>query len=348
MDKIVECVPNFSEGRDRKVLNAIARAIESIPGVRLLDIDPDGDYNRSVFTFVGPPDHIVDAAFSAASAASEHIDMRRHSGGHPRMGAMDVAPFIPVSGVDMDDCIACARKFGKRAARELAIPVYLYESAATRPERRNLAQVRQGEYEGLEAKLADPMWKPDFGEAAFNARSGAIITGARKFLIAYNVNLDTDDLTVAKEIAFKVREIGRLKRDAAGDKIIGADGHPERIAGKLKCVKGLGVPMPERGIVQVSMNLTDFEITGLHQVFETCCNEAQSLGVRVSGSEVVGLVPKAAMLSAGAIYLEKLGLDEGADDTKRLSAAIEGLGLSDLYTFEPDKKVIELMIAPPE
>ncbi len=346
MKRIVECVPNFSEGRDRTVIDAIAEAVKATAGVRLLNVEPDGDYHRSVFTFVGEPEAVVEAALVAAGEALSRIDMRRHTGGHPRMGAMDVVPFVPVAGVSMADCAACARDFGRRLAEREDLPVYLYEEAATNPRRKNLADVRAGQYEGLPEKLKDPDWKPDFGPDEFRPRSGAVIAGARKFLIAYNVNLATDDVSVANEIAFTLRESGRLKRDANGEKILGPDGKALRIPGRLKCVKGLGVPMPEKGIVQVSMNLTDFDVTPPHAAFEACREEAEKLGTRVTGSEVVGLVPEAALLPAGRFYLERDGRPPvEATAAELLERAVEGLGLSDLYPFEPAEKVVEHCIA---
>lgn len=336
MTALIECVPNFSEGRDADVIEAIAASIREVAGVRLLDVDSDRDYNRTVYTFVGEPGPVVEAALASCRVAAARIDMTRHSGGHPRLGAMDVVPFIPVAGVDMDACVACAGRFGEAVARELGIPVYLYERAARRPERRNLATVRKGEYEGLAAKLADPDWAPDFGEARFNPQSGATITGARPFLIAYNVNLATDDLGLAERIAATVRESGQLRRDAAGNKVLDADGKPIRDPGRLRAVKGLGVPMPQRGIVQVSMNLTDFSITGMHTAFEECRALAHEAGVAATGSEIVGLVPLAAMLDAGRFYAP------GESDPERLlDCAVTRLGLSDLYPFEIARKVIE-------
>ncbi len=344
MNRIVECVPNFSEGRNREVIDAIAAVVRAVDGVRLLNIEPDGDYNRSVFTFIGEPQAVVLAAYKATEKAAPLIDMRTHNGGHPRMGATDVVPFIPVSGVTMQDCIECAREYGRRVAAELNIPIYLYERAASRPERHNLADVRKGQYEGLVEKLQDPDWAPDFGPAQFNARSGLTITGARPFLIAYNVSLNTTDVTIANEIALMLRESGRIKRDTQGNKVIGPDGKPERIAGRLKNVKGLGVALPEQGIVQVSMNLTDFTVTPPHVAIEECRKEAERLGVRVTGSEVVGLIPKEALLLAGRYYCERNGDDSSAFEATLLEAGVAGLGLHDLYPFVLKEKVIELMI----
>jgi glutamate formiminotransferase/formiminotetrahydrofolate cyclodeaminase len=339
MQRLVECVPNFSEGRNPEIIEAIAAAIRDTADVKLLNVDSDGDYNRTVYTFVGEPAAVVSAAVAACRVSAERIDMRRHTGNHPRMGAMDVVPFIPLSGVTMEDCVSCARAFGETVAQQLDIPIYLYEQAATRPERRNLAVVRQGEYEGLSAKLADPNWTPDFGPATLNARSGATITGARPFLIAYNVNLATDRLAIAKDIAFTVRESGRLKKDSSGNKVLDEAGQPVREPGLLRCVKGLGVEMPDRGIVQVSMNLTDFTVTGMHTAFEQCRILAEQAGVRATGSEIVGLVPLQAMRESGRFFLGRDG-----SQAELLAAAVSGLGLSDLYPFDAADKVIELKL----
>jgi len=339
MPRIVECVPNFSEGRRPDVIEALAEAVRSTPGARLLGVEPDADYNRVVVTLVGEPDAVVNAAFAATAVAAQKIDMRVHSGGHPRLGATDVVPFIPVAGVAMDDCVQCARRYGERVARDLGIPIYLYEEAATRPERKNLADVRKGQYEGLEEKLKDPEWAPDFGEARFNAQSGATVTGARRFLIAYNVNLATADLSLANEISGLLRESGTLMRDAEGRKVLGPDGEPKRVPGRLKNVKALGVAVPERGVVQVSMNLTDFEVTPPHVAFEEVRREAERLGLRVTGSEIVGLTPLRALLMAGEFYLQRKG-----DEAELLDAAIEGLGLNDFGPFAAKEKVIELCL----
>lgn len=340
IEPLIECVPNFSEGRNPESIAAIAAAIRQTPGVRLLDVDPGADYNRTVMTFVGGPQAVVEAAFAATREAARRIDMRLHKGGHPRLGATDVVPFVPVANATLADCAALSRSYGERVARELGIPIYLYEAAATRPERRNLANVRQGEYEGLAEKIAQPEWAPDFGSAVFNAQSGATITGARPFLIAYNVNLKSRDLEAANAIAFAIREIGQLLRDAAGNKVPDENGKPKRIPGRFKCVKALGVELPKHGIVQVSINLTDFHTSAPHTVYQAVKEEAAKLGIEVTGSEVVGLIPKEAMLLAGKSFS-----DTPADDeTTLIAAAVKGLGLDDLAPFEPREKVIELLL----
>jgi len=331
MQKIVECVPNFSEGRDRKVINAIGGAIAHCDNVKFISAEPDSDYHRCVVTFVGEPASVVEAAFEATKTASELIDMRSHKGGHPRMGATDVVPFVPVSGVNMEECVKLAQLFGKRVGTELNIPVYLYEEAATRPERKNLAAVRKGEYEGLEQKLKDPAWAPDFGPAVFNPRSGATVTGARMFLIAYNVNLDTNDVSIAQEIATRVRESGKVKKDEHGGKVT--------IPGTLKHVKALGVLLESHNIAQVSMNLVNFHTSPPHVAFEEVRKQGATLGVKVTGSEIVGLSPKEALLMAGRYYLP-----ETDDEATLLTVAEERLGLSQLDHFDPKKKIIEFQL----
>lgn len=339
MNAIVECVPNFSEGRDAAVVNAIAAAVSGSPGVKLLSAEPDRDYNRTVITFVGSPDAVVDAAFAATKTAAALIDMSRHTGGHPRIGAADVVPFVPVSGVTMETCVALAHAFGRRVGGELEIPVYLYEEAATRPGRRNLAVVRKGEYEGLEAKLRDPAWAPDYGPARFNARSGATVTGARMFLIAYNVNLDTADVEKANEIALRIRESGRVKKDAAGRPVLDAAGNKVTIPGTLKAVKAMGVYLEAHGIAQVSVNVVNYHVTPPHAVFEEVRRQAETLGVRVTGSEIVGLTPVEALLEAGRFYAPG-----AADRDALIAAAVDHLGLSRLERFEPGRKIIEFQL----
>ncbi len=337
---IIECVPNFSEGRNTLALQAIENAIRAVPGASLLSLEPDADYNRCVVTIVGDPKAVVDAAFEAAKTASEMIDMTSHKGEHPRLGAVDVVPFVPVSGATMDDCVKAARTFGERLAGELSIPVYLYEYAATRPERRNLANIRKGEYEGLQKKLEDPDWKPDFGEAVFNARSGATVTGARKFLIAYNVNLDTPDEKVAHEIALRIRESGRVKKDDQGNTVKDEAGKSVKIPGTLKAAKAMGVHLERHNIAQVSINLVDFEITGMHDAYDEVSRQAKDLGVAVTGSELVGLAPLEAFRLAGKHY----GAPADATDESLVEATRKSLGLDQLDPFDPKKKVIEFMI----
>jgi glutamate formiminotransferase/formiminotetrahydrofolate cyclodeaminase len=338
MARIVECVPNFSEGRNIKVINAIAGAISGVAGVKFISAEPDKDYNRTVVTFVGEPVAVADAAFQATRKAAELIDMTQHTGGHPRIGATDVVPFVPVAGVTMADCVALAREFGKRTGDELRIPVYLYEEAATRPERRNLATVRKGEYEGLAAKLKDPAWLPDFGPAEFNARSGATVTGARMFLIAYNVNLGTNDVAIANEIALRIRESGRVKKDADGKPVLDAKGQKVMIPGTLKAVKAMGVLLEAHNIAQVSINLVNYHVTPPHIAFEEVKKQAATLGVSVTGSEIVGLTPREALQMAGSFYAPK------GPEEEQLAAAVAALGLSQLEPFDAAKKIIEAQL----
>ncbi|NNF05957.1 MAG: glutamate formimidoyltransferase [Candidatus Eisenbacteria bacterium] len=338
---IVECVPNFSEGRNLAVINQITQAIENVEGVALLDVDPGAATNRTVVTFVGDPESAVEAAFAAIKTASEVIDMRNHSGAHARMGATDVCPFIPVSGMTMEDCAELARKLGERVAKELGIPIYLYEAAATREERRNLANVRAGEYEGLEQKLKDPEWAPDFGEAKFNPGAGATVIGARKFLIAYNVNLNTRDRKRAHDIALDIREAGRAKRDAQGEIVRHPDGKAIKVPGRLKETKAVGWYIDEYDQAQVSINLVDYEVTAPHQVFDVIEEEAQKRGLRVTGSELVGLIPLNALLMAGRHYLKKQGKSMGIPERMIVETAVQSLGLRDIATFDLDEKIIE-------
>lgn len=339
--QIVECVPNFSEGRDKNVINSITKVIEETEGVKLLDVDPGADTNRTVVTFVGTPEGVKEAAFRAIRKASEVIDMSKHKGAHPRMGATDVCPFVPVSGVTMEDCANIAREVGERVGRELYIPVYLYENAASNPERQNLAEVRKGEYEGLPEKLKDPEWKPDFGPAAFNARSGATIIGAREFLIAYNVNLNTRDKKLANNVALTIRENGRLKRDADGNVVKDELGNKLKEPGRLKATKAVGWYIDEYGIAQISINLTNYKITPFHMVFEECANVARENGLVATGSELVGLIPKEAILEAGRYYLNKQGKSPGAPESELIFTAIKSMGLSEISPFDPKKKIIE-------
>jgi len=339
MAKIVECVPNFSEGRDIKIINAIAGAISSVHGVKFISAEPDKDYNRTVVTFIGHPEAVVEAAFKSTKTAAELIDMTLHKGEHPRLGATDVVPFVPVSGVSMKDCVKLAQEFGRRVGEELAIPIYLYEEAATLPERRNLSTIRKGEYEGLPAKLKDPTWKTDFGPTSFNAKSGATVTGARAFLIAYNVNLNTSDTKLANEIALRIRESGRVKKDAEGHPILDEKGQKVNIPGSLKAVKAMGVLLEAHQIAQVSINLVDYKVTPPHIAFEEVQKQAATLGIRVTGSEIVGLTPKEALVMAGKFY------ENGtSDEEKLLAVAIDRLGLSELEQFDPHKKIIEYQL----
>lgn len=344
MRQIVECVPNFSEGRDQKILDAIAESIRAVNGVKLLSVEPDKDYNRCVVTFIGEPAGVVEAAFQATKTAAELIDMTKHKGEHPRIGATDVVPFVPISGVTMDDCVKLAHRYGERVARELKIPIYLYEFAARTPERRNLASIRKGEYEGLPEKLKDPHWKPDYGEPVFNPKSGATVTGARKFLIAYNVNLNTPNSELAHEIALRIRESGRPKKDEAGNVVKNEKGEKVMIPGTLKAVKAMGVLLERFNIAQVSINLVDFETTPPHVAFEEVKKEARTLGIEATGSEIVGLTPLKALLMAGEYYAERKGLNGKRSERELVQLAIEGLGLSQFEPFDPQKKVIEYLL----
>jgi len=335
--RIIECVPNFSEGRDMSVIRQITDVIEAVDGVKLLDIDPGKDTNRTVVTFVGNPEAVCEAAFRAVKKASEVIDMSKHHGEHPRMGATDVCPFIPVSGVTMDEVVALARRVAERIGKELNIPVYCYESAAFEEKRRNLANCREGEYEGLKKKLADPAWKPDFGPAVFNERSGATAVGARDFLVAFNVNLNTTSVRRANAIAFDVREKGRTIEDEKGNKI--------SVKGTLKSVKAIGWYIEEYGIAQISMNLTNISVTPVHIAFDEVCRKADVRGVRVTGSELVGLIPLKAMLDAGKYFLQKQQRSVGVSDEELIKIAVKSMGLSDIHPFNPEEKIIEFVMA---
>ncbi len=339
MPRIVECVPNFSEGRNIRIINAIGGAISAVDGVKFISAEPDKDYNRTVVTFVGEPAAVAEAAFRSTKTAAEQIDMSTHTGGHPRMGATDVVPFVPVSGVTMADCVKLANEFAKRVGEELQIPVYLYEEAATRPERKNLANIRKGEYEGLEEKLRQPEWKPDYGPAVFNRKSGATVTGARMFLIAYNVNLTTNDVKVANEIAQRIRESGRMMKDEQGNPVLDGSGRKITVPGSLKAVKAMGVLLEAHNIAQVSINLVNYHITPPHVAYEEVKKEAKALGVDVNGSEIVGLTPREALLMAGKWYSHLATSEEAM-----LEAAVEGLGLSSLEPFELRRKVIEYQL----
>jgi glutamate formiminotransferase/formiminotetrahydrofolate cyclodeaminase len=343
--RLVECVPNFSEGRDKAVIDAIAESIQAVDGVTLLDVDPGAATNRTVITFIGEPEPVAEAAFQGARRAAELIDMRRHRGAHARMGAMDVCPFVPVSGVTMDDCVALARQVGARLGEELGIPIYLYEAAASRAERANLANVRKGEYEALEARLQDPEWAPDYGPAAHNARSGATAVGAREFLIAYNVNLNTRDRRLAHDIALDIREAGRAKRDEQGEIIRDADGKAVQKPGVLKEGKGVGWFIEEYGRAQISMNLTNYKVTSVHAVFDEICSQAQRRGLRVTGSEIVGLIPRDALLQSGRHYLARQGKTAGVPEPRLVEAAVQSLGLDDLKPFDPAERVVEYRVA---
>ncbi len=346
MQQLIECVPNFSEGRDMAIIQQITDAIEAIEGVHLLDVDPGKATNRTVVTFVGTPEAVVEAAFRAIQKACEVIDMGKHTGEHPRMGATDVCPLIPVAGISMEETAKWAAKLGERVGRELALPIYLYEAAATRPERKNLATIRTGEYEGLPDKIIQPDWKPDFGPATFNAKSGATVIGARDFLVAYNLNLNTTSVRRANSVAFDVREKGRVLNDpATGKPMKDTNGEPVRQPGLLQGVKAIGWFIEEYGIAQISMNITDTKLTALHEAFEACCKSADQRGMRVTGSELVGLVPLQVMLDAGRYFLHKQQRSAGVSEAELLKIAIKSMGLDELGPFDPAKKIIEYNIA---
>ena len=347
MRKLIECVPNFSEGRDLEVIRQITDAIESVDGVSLLDVDPGASTNRTVVTFVGSPDAAVEAAFRGIKKAAELIDMRKHKGAHPRMGATDVCPFIPVSNISWEEAIACANKLGKRVGEELSIPVYLYERAAKNASRSNLSVVRAGEYEGFFEKIKGPAWKPDFGPSIFNEKSGATVIGARDFLIAYNVNLNTKAVRRANSVAFDVRENGRVKTEDGtpfGKPVLDASGEPVRIPGMLKHVKAIGWYVEEYGIAQISMNLTNVEETPLHVSFDACVESASKRGLRVTGSEIVGMLPKKCLIEAGRYFLRKQKWSEGASEEALIDIAVRSMGLGELKPFGPNEKVIEFKI----
>jgi glutamate formiminotransferase/formiminotetrahydrofolate cyclodeaminase len=347
MKKLVECVPNFSEGRDEGIIRQITDAIKSTDGVSLLDVDPGASTNRTVVTFVGNPQAAVEAAFRAIKKAAELIDMRKHKGAHPRMGATDVCPFIPVSNVSWEEAIECANRLGKRVGEELKIPVYLYEKAAKYKSRSNLSVIRAGEYEGFFEKIKQSDWKPDFGPAIFNEKSGATVIGVRDFLVAYNANLNTKSVRRANSVAFDVREQGRVKTEdgtPSGKPVLDSNREPVRIPGMLKHVKAIGWFVKEYGIAQVSMNLTNIEQTPLHVAFDACVEAAANRGLRVTGSEIVGMVPKKCLLDAGRFFLRKQRWSEGASEEELIDIAIRSMGLSELKPFDPKEKVIELKI----
>lgn len=340
MKPIIECVPNFSEGRNRTVIDQITQTIADTEGVSLLNVDPGAATNRTVVTFTGDPDSVIEAAFRGIKKAAELIDMSKHKGEHPRMGATDVCPLIPISGISMEETARYAEKLAERVGRELNIPVYLYEAAAKKPDRQNLATIRAGEYEGFFQKINDPEWKPDYGPAIMNVQSGATVIGARDFLVAYNVNLNTTSERRANSVAFDVREAGRVMKK--GETILRDEkGEALRQPGKLKSVKGIGWFIEEYGIAQVSMNLTNLKVTSLHEAFEACCESATQRGMRVTGSELVGLVPKDVMLEAGRYFLKKQGRSTGVSEKELIFMAIKSMGLDELAPFDPMERIIE-------
>jgi glutamate formiminotransferase / formiminotetrahydrofolate cyclodeaminase len=350
MKKIIECVPNFSEGRDMTIIKQITDQIETVEGVKLLDVDPGFATNRTVVTMVGEPEPVMEAAFRAIKKANELIDMSKHSGEHPRMGATDVCPLVPVANITMEETVVYARQLAQRLGEELNFPVYCYESAAFTEERRNLANIRAGEYEGLAAKINDPKWKPDFGPAEFNPKTGATNVGARDFLVAFNINLNTTSTRRANSIAFDVRERGRVLRE--GDPITGkivkdANGEPVHVPGSLKSVKAIGWFIEEYGVAQISMNLTNVSITPVHVAFDEVCKKATERGIRVTGSELVGLIPKRAMLDAGRYFLAKQQRSLGVSEEELIRIAVKSMGLDDLKPFIPKEKIIEYLIEDP-
>ncbi|MFI5143863.1 MAG: glutamate formimidoyltransferase [Thermoanaerobaculales bacterium] len=342
--RLVECVPNISEGRRKEVYEAAATAAAA-PGVTLLNVDPGAETNRTVITFVGEPEAVLEGAFRLVATATSLIDMSTHRGAHPRIGAIDVVPFVPVAGVTMEECAELARRLGERVGRELSIPVYLYEFAASAPHRRNLAEIRAGEYEGLADKLKDTQWQPDFGPASFVPRSGATVIGARKFLVAFNVNLNTLDKRLANRVALDVREKGRMRRDEHGNPLVDSKGNPLWDPGLLKSVKAVGWVIPEFGCAQISINLTDLDVTPLHVAFDTCEERAAERGLRVTGSELVGLVPKSALLAAGRHYLARMGRSTGVPERALLHVAMRTFGLSEVKAFDPEERIIEYRLA---
>lgn len=350
MKQIVECVPNFSEGRDAAAISQITDAIRSVDGINLLDVDPGKATNRTVVTYVGSPEATAEAAFRSIKKAAEVIDMRHHHGEHPRIGATDVFPFVPVAGITLGECAAIARKVSERVGRELGIPVYCYEAAASVPERKNLAECRRGEYEGIAEKFGDPAWRPDFGPDSYTdsvARTGVSVIGARDFLVAVNFNLNTTSTRRANAVAYDVREKGRPKRE--GNQVTGkvlkdAEGKTVYVPGTLKGCKAIGWYIPEYGISQVSMNITDINATPLHIAFDEVCEKAAGRGMRVTGTEIVGLIPKRVLLDAGRYYLDKQHRSSGLPESEIIKIAVKSMSLDDLGPFDPRKKVIEYLI----
>ena len=348
--QLIECVPNISEGRDLDKINTIANIVETVEGIKLLDVDPGNATNRTVITFVGEPQNVIDAAFLLIKKAAELIDMSKQTGEHPRFGATDVCPLVPISGITLEETAKYAHKLGERVGRELGIPGYFYEIAAKEEKRKNLANCRSGEYEGLKEKLTNPDWKPDFGPAEFNekvAKTGATAISARDFLIAYNINLNTTSTRRANSIAFDIREGGRIKREGnliTGKKVLDKDGIPVRIPGKLKAVKGIGWYIDEYGIAQISYNLTNISITSMHVAFDETCKSAEARGLRVTGSELIGLIPLQAMLDAAEYFLLKQERSLGISESEKIKIAVKSLGLDDLKPFNPKEKIIEYLL----
>jgi glutamate formiminotransferase/formiminotetrahydrofolate cyclodeaminase len=345
--QLIECVPNFSEGRDLNIIQQITSEIESVDGVRLLNVDPGKATNRTVVTFVGNPTAVVEAAFKAIKKAGELIDMSQHTGEHPRMGATDVCPLIPIAGISMEETALYAKMLGERIGNELQVPVYLYEAAQANKERSNLSIIRAGEYEGFFKKIKQPEWRPDYGPAEFDAKRGATVIGARDFLVAYNVNLNTTSTRRANSIAFDVREAGRVKREGnpvTGKVVTDESGKPVTIPGSLKSVKAIGWFIEEYGIAQISMNLTNINITPLHIAFDEVCKKAEARGIRVTGSELVGLVPLKSLTDAGKYFLKKQNRSAGVSEKELVRTAILTMGLNELAPFNPEERVIEYLL----
>ena len=347
MQQLIECVPNFSEGHDMNLIKQITNVIEAVEGVRLLNVDPGKATNRTVVTFIGSPDVVIEAAFQAIKKAGELIDMSKHKGEHPRMGATDVCPLIPIANISMEETAKWAQKLGERVGKELALPIYLYEAAQADKKRNNLSVIRAGEYEGFFKKIKLPEWKPDFGPAEFDAKRGATVIGARDFLVAYNVNLNTTSTRRANSIAFDVREAGRVKREGnpiTGKIVNDANGKPVMIPGTLKSVKAIGWFIEEYGVAQISMNLTNINITPVHIAFDEVCKKAAERGIRVTGSELVGLIPLKAMLDAGKYFLKKQQRSTGVSEKELIKIAVKSMGLDELGPFKPEERIIEYML----
>jgi glutamate formiminotransferase/formiminotetrahydrofolate cyclodeaminase len=347
MAQLIECVPNFSEGNDLNIIKQITTEIESVDGVRVLNVDPGKATNRTVVTFVGPPQAVVDAAFLAIKKAAELIDMSTHKGEHPRMGATDVCPLIPISDISMEETAAFAKQLGERVGKELGIPVYLYEAAQANKSRNNLSVIRAGEYEGFFKKIKLPEWAPDYGPSEHHVRSGSTVIGARDFLIAYNINLNTTSVRRANSIAFDVRETGRVKREGnpiTGKIVKDGDGAPVYIPGALKSVKAIGWYIQEYGVAQISMNLTNINVTPVHIAFDEVCKKAMERGIRVTGSELIGLIPLKCMLDAGAYFLKKQNRSCGVSERELIKIAVKSLGLDELGPFKPEERIIEYLL----
>ena len=354
MKKLLECVPNISEGRDKAKIELISKVVEKVEGVKLLNVDPGNATNRTVITFIGEPQNVIDAAFLLVKTAQENIDMSSHKGEHPRMGATDVCPLVPISNITMQETVEWAQKLAKKIGNELGIPVYCYEEAATKPERKNLANCRSGEYEAMSKKIETKEWKPDYGPDKFNEtvkKSGVTAVGARDFLIAYNVNLNTTSTRRANSIAFDIREAGRIKREGGkldGKIIKDKEGNPLREPGMFKSVKGIGWFIKEYNIAQISYNLTDINVSPLHLVFDKTCEQATKKGIRVTGSELIGLVPKKVLIDAGEYFLKKQKRSLGVPESEIINIAVKSLGLDDLFDFNPKERIIEYLIDEPK